>query len=104
MKKFLIILLFISFSLSGCNNNSPNTQESNNSYNISRINTTHTTNINNSEENNNSLNNSKSLDTTNSETEISSFSTKIYTPNDENRQSNIRITCSKLNQTIVKSR
>ena len=38
------------------------------------------------------------------ETDISSFSTKIYTPNDESRQTNISLTCSKLNGTVVKSR
>ncbi len=37
------------------------------------------------------------------EEEISSFSTKIYTPNDKARQQNISLTCSKLNETIVKS-
>ena len=38
------------------------------------------------------------------EKELSSFSTKIYTPNDKARQNNIKITCSKLNETVVKSR
>lgn len=104
MKNFLIILLFVSFSLTGCNNDLSNTQEQNNSYSTSRINTNDTSNINNFETNNIPSNNSNSLDNANIETEIASFSTKIYTPNDEARQNNIRITCSKLNGTVVKSR
>ena len=40
---------------------------------------------------------------TNSETELSSFSTKIYTPNDSGRQNNITLSCSKINGTIIKS-
>ena len=35
------------------------------------------------------------------ETELSSFSTKIYTPNDSARQNNITITCSKLNGKVI---
>ena len=35
------------------------------------------------------------------ETDLSSFSTKIYTPNDEARQTNITITCSKLNEKVI---
>ncbi len=35
------------------------------------------------------------------ETDLSSFSTKIYTPNDEARQNNISITCSNLNGKII---
>ena len=100
MKKFLIILLVLCFSLTGCNTNNHN---QNNNYNASKINANDTTNINNSETNNIRNNNSESFDTTDTETEIASFSTKIYTPNDEARQNNIRITCSKLNKTVVKS-
>ena len=36
------------------------------------------------------------------ETEIASFSTKIYTK-DANRQNNVRITCSSLNDTLVEN-
>lgn len=43
-------------------------------------------------------------DNTNTETDIASFSTKIYTPNDSARMNNLQITCSKLNGTIVKPR
>ena len=107
MKFFLIILLVLCFSLTGCgNDNSTENQEQNNSYTASRITTTdNDSNANNNFENNNtSVNNIASIDTTNVETELSSFSTKIYTPNDESRQNNIRITCSKLNGTVVRSR
>ncbi len=94
MKKFLILILFLSLSLSGCNSNTSDKsdmQEQNTNYNISRINT---------ESNESNTNN---ITTVNPETDISSFSTKIYTPNDTARQTNIRLTCSKLNETVVKS-
>ena len=101
MKYFLIILLFFCFSLTGCGNNSSiDNQEQNNNYTSSRITTTDNTNNNSNIDNNNTDINKIDV---NSETEISSFSTKIYTPNDEARQNNIRITCSKLDGTIVKS-
>ena len=101
MKKFLILLLVSCFCLAGCgNNNTINSQEQNNNYTMSRT----TTIDNNLETDNTSINNIESFDDVNTETEIASFSTKIYTPNDEARQNNIRITCSKLNGTIVKSR
>lgn len=94
MKKFLIILLILCFSLTGCGkNNTTNNQEENNNYTASRITTT-----------NNINNNIEIKNNVNTETEIASFSTKIYTPNDLARQNNIKITCSELNETIVKSR
>ena len=43
------IMLFSVVSLTGCNNNLSNTQEQNNSYSTSRINTNDTSNINNFE-------------------------------------------------------
>jgi vancomycin resistance protein YoaR len=54
--------------------------------------------------NNNSANTEqpKSQDTPQTETEIASFSTKIYSKDSE-RQNNVSITCSKLNDTIVES-
>lgn len=114
MKKFLIILLFLCFSLTGCGNNDNlvDNQDQNNNYSASRITATdNTTNNNNNtntnsniESNNISINNIESIDNINTETELSSFTTKIYTPDDESRQKNIRITCSKLNGTVVKSR
>lgn len=109
MKKFLIVILFFSFCLNGCNNNeTPVNNQSENNYNASRTTATDNTsdtNIANTnsniETNNTVINNITS--TTPAETELSSFSTKIYTPDDNARQNNIRITCSKLNGTIVKS-
>jgi len=89
MKKniwLVFLVLFYLFSFSGCNNINENTtinKELNSiKSNISSI--------------------SNNSDTP--ETELSSFSTKIYTPNDKSRQKNIKLTCSKLNDTIVKSR
>lgn len=105
MKKLLIILLVLCFCLTGCgNNNSTDNQEESNNYTVSRT-TTLSTNVNNnkSENNNTFINDNESFDSINTETEIASFSTKIYTPNDKARQNNIRITCSKLNETVVKS-
>lgn len=86
MKRLLIILITVSFFLSGCNNNdSQNTQEKHSSDNY---NTSRTTAVN--EEN-----------LPNLETDIASFSTKIYIK-DSARQNNISLTSSKLNGTIVK--
>ena len=85
MKKLLILLITISFCLSGCNNNSENIQEENTSdnYNTSRTITVNEENL------------------PNSETDITSFSTKIYIK-DSGRQHNISLTTSKLNGTVVK--
>lgn len=103
MKYFLIILLFFCFSLTGCSDNSISKQEQNNNYSASRITTSdNTTTVNNTDTNLEATN--ENVDNVNTEIELSSFSTKIYTPNDEARQNNIRITCSKLDGTIVKSR
>lgn len=104
MKKFLILVIATSFCLSGCGNKSDNQADNseNNSYNytVSRTSSSDNINNNNSTDNNEANNNENK----NIETELSSFSTKIYTPNDKARQNNIRITCSTLNGTIVKSR
>jgi len=107
MKKFLIVILFFSFCLSGCNNNeTPVNNQSENNYTASRTtatdNTSDTNITSNIETNNTVINDITS--TNNTETEISSFSTKIYTPDDEARQNNIRITCLKLDGTVVKAR
>lgn len=85
MKRLLIILITISFCLSGCNNNeSQNIQTENTSdnYNASRTTTVNEENL------------------PDSETDIASFSTKIYIK-DSDRQHNIGLTTSKLNGTIV---
>lgn len=103
MKKIsLIIYMFIIIVFLGaCKNNNEtnntikNNAEENISYNYTASNVTSNT------ENNNVIEVNRG--DTNSETEISSFSTKIYTPNDSGRQNNITLSCSKLNGTIVKS-
>lgn len=95
-KRFLIfyIFIFIIF-LTACenddSNNIKNNSEENNYYNYTAIKTT-----------TNEKNNNFETSISEPETDLSSFSTKIYTPNDSARQNNITLTCSKLNGTIVK--
>ena len=103
MKKIsLIIYMFIIIIFLGaCKNNNEtnntikNNAEENISYNYTASNVTSNT------ENNNVFEVNRGE--TNPETELSSFSTKIYTPNDSGRQNNITLSCSKVNGTIVKS-
>lgn len=103
MKKFsLIIYMFIIIIFLGAckdnnetNNTIKNNSEENISYNYTVSNVTSNT------ENNNVIEVNRGE--TNPETELSSFSTKIYTPNDSGRQNNITLSCSKVNGTIVKS-
>ncbi len=103
MKKIsLIIYMFIIIIFLGaCKNNNEtnntikNNAEENISYNYTVSNVTSNT------ENNNVFEVNRGE--TNPETELSSFSTKIYTPNDSGRQNNITLSCSKVNGTIVKS-
>lgn len=115
MKKLLIILIITAFCLSGCGNNNTSSQdnqnENNATYSASKTSTsTNNSNSINTSTSNNSSNNDNNNDVViinnpdniNTETDIASFSTKIYTPNDEARMNNLRITCSKLNGTIVK--
>ncbi len=105
MKIFLVLILALSFYLTGCNNKQNNIQEDFNNYSASRT-ISNEQFINNSITNRNDtnvINNIQNNNNTNVNEELSSFSTKIYTPDDEARQTNIRITCSKLNGTIVKS-
>lgn len=119
MKKLLIILVITAFCLSGCGNNDKTSQNiqnentanysasktstsTNNSDNKNSTNNGNNNNINTS--NNNDVVITRNQDNVNTETDIASFSTKIYTPNDEARMNNLRITCSKLNGTIVKPR
>lgn len=116
MKKLLIILVITAFCLSGCGNNNENSQntesQTNTDYSASKASTStnNSSNMNDNTSNNSSSNNNNNdvviinnTDNINTETDIASFSTKIYTPNDEARMNNLRITCSKLNGTIVKS-
>ena len=90
-RKYLIaIMMLLCFLLAGCSNkNNLNT----NNYIASRTVQNQSITNETSEKKNNMQN---------EETELSSFSTKIYTPNDEARQNNITITCQALNETIVK--
>ncbi len=97
MKKFLILIFILSFFLVGCsnNNNLQNTEKENTNYNISRT-------ITNETKSENHITDTE-IKSALEETDIASFSTKIYTPNDSARQNNITLTCSKLNGTVVKS-
>lgn len=97
MKKFLILMIALSFCLVGCDNNNDNNnsglqnnQSDNTSYNYTASRT-------------------RTIDEEPEpqpepapETDLSSFSTKIYIK-ESGRQHNISLTCSKLNGTIVKS-
>ena len=101
MKKYLFIIFILCFLLTGCTDNENiNTQnENNSSYIASRTSVTNETNDKNEIDPQEEAAQEKPKEPV--EEEISSFSTKIYTPNDEARQTNIGITCSKLNGTIV---
>ena len=87
------------------NDNSSNNENSNNFLNEN--NTSNENSSNNSSDNSNQTTNSSSSNTTEStpevsETEIASFTTKIYTK-ESDRQNNISITCSSLNNTPVEN-
>lgn len=101
-KTFLIIYMFIIIVFLGAckdNNETNNTIKNNAEENIFYDYTI--SNITSNTESNNIIEVNRGE--ANTETEISSFSTKIYTPNDSGRQNNITLSCSKLNGTIVKS-
>ncbi len=114
MKKILITIFALSLCLSGCGNkDNISNDDKQNSYNAERtisldnIDNTNNNNINNTNADLNTDNNSDDTnkddkENKNEKTELSSFSTKVYTPNDKGRQNNIQITCSKLNETVVK--
>jgi len=85
---FKLILLFSCILiLTGCNN-TENTNEN--------------PEINQTIENSNNASSAKNNQNVQEE-ELASFSTKIYTPDDENRQTNLKLCCSTLNGSIVKS-
>lgn len=99
MKKFLIISLIVIIALAlffyfYFNNNNLFSSKSENQDDIKISRTSENRNISNTSNEN--------ISTPKQETEISSFSTKIYTK-ESNRQNNLSITCSALNGTIVKS-
>lgn len=91
-------------------------ETNNNNQNIINLNNTTTSNENNNQNtsensnlqendntsNNNEINNASSTDNTPTEILISEFTTKIYTK-DSNRQNNLSITCSTLNDTIIEN-
>lgn len=127
-KKYFFIIIVIIIVLIGCvyfffANKNKNSNNQNNTENTSINNTNTNTNFNNF---NNTLNNTNTEENTvepytsqkisatktkenneskekNDEQQLATFSTKIYTK-DSARQNNLTITCSTLNDTIVKSR
>lgn len=108
MKKSFLIIILISLFIVGAIIfvlfNNLNSSHSNN-VNISRISSNTNINMQNSTTNNvnnnsQNSNNSTSSPKTNVETELASFSTKIYTKEAE-RQNNITIACGKLHDTTV---
>lgn len=105
---YFILLSFIMFILTGCtfNNNDTNSMSSNNTNtdttNNSK-NTDNTDNMNNTNNSNTSENNSYETSKTSytpTEIDLASFSTPILDKT-ENRQTNIKITCSKLNSLTI---
>ena len=112
MKKIIITILSILF-LTGCNDNIQNSNNSSNTFNVQRISTnTHiSNNIVNSENTNNTeepqlvtigVFNNTTPNTAPTEEELSNFTTEILTEDDK-RENNIDITCSKINNYIIKS-
>ena len=128
MKKRYLIILILLFSflfvLSGCNNVNKNIENSENNTEINRTsaefnvsnqnkeiansNTSNTNsgdneNVNTSnvnESGNENITSSKEMEKEPIETELANFSTRII-DKDENRQNNIRLTCSKLNELTI---
>lgn len=130
MKKRYLIVLILLFSflfvLSGCNNANKNTENSENKNNteinrtsaefnvsnpnkeIADNNTSNTNSGDNENVNTSNVNKSSNENITSSkemekkpiETELANFSTRII-DKDENRQNNIRLTCSKLNELTI---
>lgn len=82
MFRISIILLLSLFIFTGCSDKSENNESNVENISANRVST--------------SINNVATVKTTPVLTEISSFTTKIYTKTSE-RQNNIRITCSTLN-------
>lgn len=105
MKKYAwIILLLVAFAVGGAiyfyNSNS----RSDSDYSAKRSSLNTNTNTNTNINNNSTVSNNTSTNNTKIpvETEIGSYSTKIQNKRDTNRQGNITITCSALNNAIVK--
>ena len=97
-----LIILSISFLLSGCNNknsNSENTGENKDAVNIERTNTTK--NLLDDQNHINNDNESKTNTKEPHETEISNFSTPLKSGG-KNRLTNIKLTCEKINEHTLK--
>ena len=107
MKKYgWIILLILSIVLGGIIYFYSSNSKQNSNYSAERtnLNNTNNTTISDNTTSNSSLNTlSTPHPQTTVEKEIASFYTKIQNKKDSNRQGNITITCSVLNNTIVKS-
>lgn len=114
MKKIFILLIILGLAGVGIGiyffNRNTSSQNNNQSYNSARL-STNTAENNNTEDSNTvtednqndvSTQHAENESTSQTETQISEFSTKIYTKDDE-RQNNINITCSSLNDTYVES-
>ena len=97
MKKIIFTFIILYFSLTGCTNQTDNNNSSN--YNATRSGAVQKTERNETNQIDTQAENNAPAPP--KETDISSFSTKIYTPNDSARQNNITISCSKLNGKIV---
>lgn len=91
----LAIVGIVYFYISSSKQNSNYSAERTNLNNTNNVNTTNS--ISNTSENNSTA----PIEPTPSEIELASFSTKIKNKKDTNRQGNITITCSSLNNTIV---
>lgn len=111
MKKFWILIPLLIFTLSGCGNSNitKNNLSENNYINTNSNPSTNTENDVNIEKtstqqnisNNTSSEENIKIETKPKEEKLSEFSTKIYDKTDE-RQKNVEITCSTLNEQIVK--
>ena len=101
MKKVLLISFSLLFCLTGCTNNNQNNNFSN--YIATRTESEKSIKQNNKagEKTSQEEVSKQKTEEPPVETELSSFSTKIYTPNDSARQNNISITCSKLNGKVI---
>ena len=102
MKKYLWILLIGVLAVSGFVYFYNSKLDSNSNYSAERSSLNNSTNNTNNSFSNSSLNNTSTNNTKITvEKEIASFSTKIKNKKDTNRQGNISITCSALNNTTV---
>lgn len=111
--KYIILIIIITVSIGGIayflygsnkNHNSNISQNSNNTseYNTAKLGTTENIVNQNSQRDNQEQIESNPPSSAQKETEISSFSTKIYSK-DSQRQNNVSITCKSLNETIVEN-